>query len=296
MTQAHGFGLLAQRIDGTAQRVLVLSDVAGQLGEDRWFESSAVEGIYEALRLNAPPKIGTILGQQRERGYVVRRKRAPHWSLTPEGRELVRSLIGRVDVAALQIDLKMSPRAEFMHAEHAVIAPAFAPPKWLAAVSRVLERFPFDHNVFCMARFHGPEDPDTDPLPDAIETVRKALQGHGLALLVANQGAVDDDVWANVGAYMWASRFGIAFVEDQLSRGINLNVVTEIGSMLVTGRRCAILKDSTVDRMPTDLVGQIYKPVDLSRRDGVSKATHEWAASDLGLGRCPSCPPISGAS
>jgi hypothetical protein len=42
--------------------------------------------------------------------------------------------------------------------------------------------------------------------------------------------------------------------------------------------------------MPTDLIGQIYKPVDFDDLEGVAREIHLWAAEDLGLGRCASCP------
>jgi hypothetical protein len=42
--------------------------------------------------------------------------------------------------------------------------------------------------------------------------------------------------------------------------------------------------------MPSDLVGHIYKPVDFAELKTVSDAAHVWAADDLGLGRCKSCP------
>jgi len=50
-----------------------------------------------------------------------------------------------------------------------------------------------------------------------------------------------DDLWANVAAHMWWSKYGIDFFEDRRGGGLNYNLVTEIGGMLVTGRRCALL-------------------------------------------------------
>lgn len=47
--------------------------------------------------------------------------------------------------------------------------------------------------------------------------------------------------------------------------------------------------------MPTDFVGQIYKPVDFSNVGQVSEQLHRWAAKDLGLGLCAACPdPMEG--
>jgi hypothetical protein len=42
--------------------------------------------------------------------------------------------------------------------------------------------------------------------------------------------------------------------------------------------------------MPTDLVGFIYKSVDLDDPSSVANAVHEWAREDLALGKCGACP------
>ena len=60
-------------------------------------------------------------------------------------------------------------------------------------------------------------------------------------------------------------------------------VAKEVGAMLVTGRRCLLLKDTSVEKMPTDLVGQIYKPVDLEDPETVTAAVEDWLTADLRL-------------
>jgi hypothetical protein len=101
---------------------------------------------------------------------------------------------------------------------------------------------------------------------------------------------IDDELFGNVGAYMWACQYGIGLLENRADRGLNYNVVIEVGAMLITGRRCALLKDRTAPALPTDLAGQIYKPVDLDDLEGVHREAHLWASEDLGLGRCEKCP------
>ena len=88
---------------------------------------------------------------------------------------------------------------------------------------------------------------------------------------------------------MWASRYGIAFFEDRVERGMNYNLTIEVGAMLMTGRRCALLKDKSVERMPTDLIGRIRKDVDLDDLSTVVQALHTWIRDDLSLGSCPAC-------
>jgi hypothetical protein len=143
-----------------------------------------------------------------------------------------------------------------------------------------MTRFPDDDEV--------PDGPD--PVAAALAAARTALLGHGLRFLLASQRVLVDELWGNVAAHMWSSNYGVAFFEDRRGRGMNYNLVIEVGAMLMAGRRCLLLKDSSIDRMPTDLVGFIYKSVDLDNPVTVSTAVHEWASEDLALGKCNTCP------
>jgi len=98
----------------------------------------------------------------------------------------------------------------------------------------------------------------------------------------------EDTLWANVVTYMWASKYAIVLV-DSADGVLNSNVLIEIGGMLMTGRRCAILRDKTVPAMPSDLVGHIYKSVDLSDHGSNVDVIHQWICDDLGLGACTDC-------
>jgi hypothetical protein len=98
-----------------------------------------------------------------------------------------------------------------------------------------------------------------------------------------------DDLWANVAAHMWACRYGIALFENRRGRGINYNLTIEVGGMLVAGRRLGLLKDASIDRLPSDLVGKIYKSVNLDDPVETSQAIHDWLKDDLGLGPCADC-------
>jgi hypothetical protein len=148
----------------------------------------------------------------------------------------------------------------------------------------MLADFPFDENVFLMTRY--PSEP-ADHLYPIFESIRQALSKHGLHLHLASDRQFGDDIWSNVSAYMWACKYGIGLLEARRnSNDPNPNVLIELGGMLKTGRRCAILKDQSIPRPPTDLVGFIYKSVNLSRPADVGEAIHRWAGNDLGLGSC----------
>jgi hypothetical protein len=48
---------------------------------------------------------------------------------------------------------------------------------------------------------------------------------------------------------------------------------------LALGRRLALLRDETVKKMPTDLVGHIYHPVDLTEPNSVTDEIDKWLGS-----------------
>jgi hypothetical protein len=273
--------------------VLVGGQLAGARSGNGWFDSSGVVELFETLRVNPPKRLDNELGRLRTKELLYRRDSRPAWSLTPEGVERVKHVMGAVDPRAVLPQLSGADGTEFGDALHTVIPPAMAPIKWQAPIQQMLRSYDFETNVFCMTRFpRDAEDEEyLDPIAEVVPVARDALRAHNLTLHVASDRALDEDLYGNIAAHMWACRYGIALFEDRLGRGLNHNMIIEVGSMVITGRRCALLKDETIGELPTDFSGQLYKPVDFAAVDGVSAVLHRWAADDLGLGRCAACPP-----
>jgi hypothetical protein len=247
-----------------------------------------INALIEALRL-PPGNVSRSLGQLRNQQLAVRRSDG-RWSLTPVGTRRAMELLGDIDAAALEPQLRDLASADMGQEALFTLAPALAPTKWQRGIAQLLESHAFETNVFCMLRFPDPADND-DPNGAAVTAIREALTPHGLSLHLASDRVIDDDLWGNIAAHMWACQYGVGLFESRTPRGLNYNLLIEIGSMLITGRRCALLKDTTAPNMPTDLLGQIYKPVDLADTAAVAETIHKWAADDLGLGRCSHCPP-----
>jgi hypothetical protein len=274
----------------------VIGKVAGLRNGDQWFGARQINELYEALRVPAPKNTRAALTNLSRRGLVLRRD-AGGWSLTPLGNERAISLIGDLDPAQVSIALGGSPSAVFGSAQHTLIPPELAPIQWVGPIKRLLDQFPFERNVFCMTRFPSKPVKDLpDPVRTVIATTRAALASHGLTMLLASDRAADDDLFGNVAAHMWASQYGVGLFEDRIGRALNYNLVIEVGAMVMTGRRCAMLKDVTAPSMPIDLVGRIYKEVDFDRTADVAAAIHLWVAEDLFLGRCAECPPALGTA
>lgn len=248
--------------------------------------------MFEALRLPKPGGISPALTRLKDAGYVTPRRSGGAWSLTPEGRGKVSDLLAEVDVGTLEAEVALVGAAELSHAQHPLIPPELAPVRWAISIRRLLDEYPFDQNVFCMTRFPQQELENElpDPVQHVIASTRGALVSHGLHLHLASDRNADDELFGNIAAHMWACRYGIGLFETRFNDEFNDNLQIEVGSMLMTGRRVALLKDVSTPDMPTDFVGHIYKNVDFEDLDAIEAAVHKWAADDLGLGRCSDCP------
>jgi hypothetical protein len=206
------------------------------------------------------------------------------------------SLVSDLDIAALVAESIRLGGTFLGGVVHTVMPPSLAAPELLPVLRTFLEAHPFETNVLGMTRFPDDDEAKPDPLLPVIDVARQVCAAHGLEFHLASDRAMHDDLWTNVAAHMWASRYGIAFFEDRRERGVNYNLTIEVGAMLMTGRRCALLKDESIDRLPTDLVGKIYKSVNVEDHASVANALHAWARDDLALGSCGSCPPPPAAA
>lgn len=290
------FGLTVQELP-TRDGALALSHVAAARTESGWFLTRDVADVYAALRIPEPGHLSRELVRLRDNdGYLRVRDggRPMRWAITPRGRQRVEELIGHFEYPEITAELAVVPGAEFAHARHAVVPPGLAPPEWARPIADFLDRHPFDRNVFLMTRF--PDSDTDDPLEPSLAAIKDAVEEHGLTLLRADEHQIVDDLWGNVGAHMWASRYGIGVLEtlaapsgddeddpDPALETLNDNVLIEVGSMLTIGRRCMILKDLGAPSPPTDLTSRIYKPVDVSDPSAVNETTVRWILDDLGL-------------
>lgn len=265
----------------------MLARVLGIRNGNGWFSPMELDNLFEMLHIPRPSNTPRELAKLAQEKLALRHSQNGSWSLTPLGRQQATKLFESVNTQSIEAELIGSPGSEFGHVFHSVIAPSFAPIRWNTGVARFLEDFPFEKNVFCMTRF--PSNDVSDPVEKAVDVMRHIVAKHGLALHLASDRQIDDDLFGNVAAHMWACQYGIGIFEDRASQGLNYNLVIEIGGMLMTGRRCALFKDSTVPKLPTDFVGHIYKSINLTDLDEVANATHNWLAEDLQLGRCPAC-------
>lgn len=288
-TGDYSIGVRLQRFDFPSQALVLARLAAGRL--DGQFTPKELDRQFFDLSLPPPQNISDVIGKLKSRGFLTKGSRASSWKLTPWGRDESVRAMSDIDLVALSAEAATT-NTLLGHVEHTIVPPALAPPGLIAGLRKFLEQHPFERNVFGMTRFpEEGEDPRVlDPVSSALKIARNGCELHGLQFHLASDRAIDDDLWANVAAHMWACRYGLAFFEDRIKAGLNYNLTIEVGSMLMAGRRCGLLKDASMKKMPTDLVGRIYKAVDFESPKSVSAAIHEWLRDDLGLGRCAECP------
>ncbi len=272
--------------------MLVLARLAESRSEDGQFRVVSVGALFHELRLPSPGNTSNVVLSLEKKGLVRRGGSRGLWRLTHTGIARSEEALSGIDLAALAAEAAVVG-TRLGGAPHLTLPPELgAPPSLIPVVRDFLEKHPFDRNVFGMTRFPDDESEEPpDPVRAALEIARSACAKHQLEFHLASDRSIEDDLWLNVAGHMWSSRYGIAFFEDvaEPKRRLNYNLTIEVGAMLMTGRRCALLKDDSIERLPTNLVGRIYKPVDLKKPETVEKALHTWMRDDLDLGVCDDC-------
>jgi hypothetical protein len=276
--------LRLQSLPTTLQVLAVGALAAARTGSGE-FATRDVTDLITKLRLPEISNVSATLGRLRDQKALMRPD-STRWALTPLGEARLENEAAHVPTEGLAVQLGDVVGSEFGDQRHALIPPFLGPMGAAPGLSRILDQSPFDQNVMLITRF--PKSPE-DHFAKLIPKMRTCVAAHGLALQVASDRMAEDTLWANVVTYMWACKYAIVLM-DSADGVLNSNVLIEIGGMLMTGRRCAILRDISAPTMPSDLVGHIYKSADLSDHEASVAEIHRWIRDDLGLGRCSECP------
>jgi hypothetical protein len=112
-------------------------------------------------------------------------------------------------------------------------------------------------NAFLMMRFA-----DSVANQKVVRSLRTALRRYGLTPPRADQKAYSESLWENVKFYMNACDLGVAVFEQLVEEDYNPNVSLELGHMLALGKKVLLLKEHHLPRLPSDIVGHLYKEFD----------------------------------
>jgi len=135
-------------------------------------------------------------------------------------------------------------------------------------------------NAFLMMRFA-----DRAANRKIVESLKETLHRYAVNLLRADQKAYTDSLWENVRYYLDACDVGVAVFEQLVEKDYNPNVSLELGYMLAKGKKVLLLKECHLPRLPTDMVGHLYK--DFDARDisvTVGSAAQAWLR-DIGIAK-----------
>lgn len=284
MSSAHDpVALRVQQLDLQLQ-TLVLGQLVASRSDGAAFAPAAALQAFHDFGLPAPAKIGNVFTALTKKQWFAKQPGRGTYKVTPTGQAKVREQMTGLDMVALVAESAHENAPVLGRTEHALVPVHMAPPALVQPLRAFLADHPFDTNVFGMTRFPDAKAGTADPVGRALAVVKERCSEAGLEFHLASDRAIVDDLWANVTAHMWACRYGVALFEDRVERGLNHNLLIEVGAMLMTGRRCALLKDGSIERMPTDFVGMIYKSVDLSAEETVATTVQAWLQDDLRIG------------
>jgi hypothetical protein len=271
-------------------QILVLAGITEARAMSGRFSPLDVAGLIDDIGLPRPVRISNVFASL-EKDELLSRKtgKGSVWRLTPKGRHSVTSIFSESEISILLAESLASEGTTLAETRHPLVPFSLAPPELSQPLREFLDEHPFELNVFGMTRYPDESKSESDPVGRALTAASDVCSMHGLDFHLAIQRSISDDLWTNIAGHMWGSRYGVGFFENRTSEGINPNLAIEVGSMLMTGRRCALLKDTSIDKMPTDLVGKIYKSVDLDDPQTVESVMHSWIKDDLGLGKCQAC-------
>lgn len=275
--------LRLQHLDLQAQ-TLVLAALVADRDEAKTVTPASVAHVFDDFALPAPSKIANVFRALTTKKLLTPLSGRGAYKVTPIGRAAVADHVSGLDLVALEAEAVSDNAPQLGQTQTALVPFTLAPPALVQPLRGFLADHPFDGNVFGMTRFPDARAGSSDPVARALGVARDVCKENGLEFHLASDRAIVDDVWANVMAHMWGSRYGIGFFEDRLERGLNYNLVAEVGGMLMTGRRVALLKDGSIAKMPTDFVGMIYKSVDLSDDRTIRASVSDWIKDDLRIG------------
>ncbi len=275
--------LRLQRL-GLQEQTLVLGHLAASRSGDRTFSPAQVTQLFQDFALPEPAKIGNVFAALVGKKHLAKQPGRASYKVTPTGAAKVGEQMTGLDMVALVAESAHKNAPALGRMEHALVPVHMAPPALVQPLRGFLVDYPFETNVFGMTRFPDAKAGTADPVGRALAATKEACAEAGLEFHLASDRAIVDNLWDNVTAHMWACRYGVALFEDRVDRGLNHNLLIEVGAMIMSGRRVALLKDGSIEKMPTDFVGMIYKSVDLADQETVHRTVRAWIKDDLSVG------------
>lgn len=141
----------------------------------------------------------------------------------------------------------------------------------------LIERFNADHadsvcTAFLIMRFS-----EKRVYAQIHEALKRAFESLGIRLLRADDLAYSDDLFENVRLYADRCKFGVAVFDRIEGDYFNPNVSLEVGYMLGREKPILLLKDASINVLPSDLLGKLYVELNVhDPADGLRDRVQKW--------------------
>lgn len=140
-----------------------------------------------------------------------------------------------------------------------------------------------DSNVFVIMRF----EKQCSVLSSIENAIKNTLNDYNLNAVLARDVLLYSEIWSNIRFCMDHCRYAITVFDRTEGFNFSPNITLELGYMLALKRPCLILKDESIDTMPTDIIGRLYERFNSNNAEtSVSLAVRKWL-NHLGHTRVP---------
>ena len=139
-------------------------------------------------------------------------------------------------------------------------------------IKRFLEIYPFEKNVFIMMRYYD----NVDIFKNIEKDIKDSLIKIGLVGHLARDRTYVRNLYDNIKVYMACCQFGIAVFEEIKDANFNPNISIELGFMEAWGREVLLLKEEKLNRLHTDIVGELYEVFNQDRVKTIRNPIKKW--------------------
>ena len=147
------------------------------------------------------------------------------------------------------------------------------PPELIPSIRAFMADHPDPRrSAFIMMRFGATRRHDT-----LLQAIRDVLGKYRIEALRADDKVYDELLMMNLRTYLHGCGFGVAVFDRIESENHNPNVALEVGYMLALGKKVCLLKDRTILRLPSDVMGSLYTEFDMDEiSNSISVSLTRW--------------------
>jgi hypothetical protein len=112
---------------------------------------------------------------------------------------------------------------------------------------------------------------------EILAAIKQALSKHGLTATRADDKSYAPELFPNVQTYVYGCGFGIAVIERIEEEAVTPSIAMELAIMAALNKPVCLLKDRTMQKLPTDLQGHLHEDFDTRNPKGtIGKAIDKW--------------------